>query len=57
MYGPLVLAHAIEAKQLITKKYAVAGLKEMTYAPVNKQIYLYNGKPLTKLADSKGFAF
>ncbi len=48
MYGPLVLAHAIEANQKVTKNYPVAGLKEMTYAPVDKSIYLYTGMPVTK---------
>jgi DUF1680 family protein len=57
MYGPLVLAHAIEANQHITKKYGVAGLKEMTYTPLNKSIYLYTGMPITRLTNSKDMRF
>jgi DUF1680 family protein len=57
MYGPVVLAHAIDSKQQITKNYSVAGLKEMTYAPINKSIYLYTGKPVTKLLTSKDLRF
>jgi DUF1680 family protein len=48
MYGPLVLAHYILGKQNITKKYSVAGLKEMTYTPLNNRKYLYTGMPLNK---------
>jgi DUF1680 family protein len=57
MYGPVVLAHAIDAKQNITKKYGVAGLKEMIYTPLNKSIYLYAGMPVTKLIASKDLRF
>lgn len=57
MYGPLVLAHAIDAKQHVTKNYGVAGLKEMTYTPLNKSIYFYTGMPVTKLASSKDLRF
>jgi DUF1680 family protein len=57
MYGPVVLAHAIDANQQITKNYGVAGLKEMTYTPFNKSIYLYTGMPITKSTTSKVLRF
>ncbi len=57
MYGPVVLAHAIDGKQHVTKNYSVAGLKEMTYRPLNKSIYLYSGMPVTKLTASKSLRF
>jgi DUF1680 family protein len=57
MYGPIVLAHEIDGKQQITKKYSVASLKEMTYTPLNKSIYLYSGMPITKLTASKYLIF
>ena len=57
MYGPLVLAHAIEANQKVTKYYPVAGLKEMTYTPVVKSIYLYTGKPISKNENSNELLF
>lgn len=57
MYGPLVLAHAIEAKQQVTKNYELAGLKEMTYAPLIKSIYLYTGIPVVKINASNEFRF
>ncbi len=57
MYGPVVLAHAIEAKQNITKKFSIAGLKEMTYTPLNKSIYFYAGMPVTKMNSSKELRF
>jgi uncharacterized protein len=57
MYGPVVLAHAIDAKQIVTKQYGVAGLKEMTYTPLNKSIYLYTEMPVTKLTASKDLRF
>ncbi len=57
MYGPVVLAHAIDAKQLITKNYGLAGLKEMTYMPLNMSNYVYSGMPLTKLTKSKDLRF
>ena len=57
MYGPVVLAHAIDGKQHVTKNYSVAGLKEMTYTPLSKSIYLYSGMPVTKLKASKSLRF
>jgi DUF1680 family protein len=57
MYGPIVLAHEIDGKQQITKNYSVASLKEMTYTPLNKSIYLYTGKPVLKLATLKDLRF
>lgn len=44
-YGPLVLAHPIEAVETITRQYAVSTCKEMKYAPVPKTIYQYISKP------------
>ncbi|MCX6206685.1 MAG: glycoside hydrolase family 127 protein [Bacteroidetes bacterium] len=57
MYGPLVLAHPIDAKQQITKNYSVAGLKEMTYTAFDKSIYLYTGMPVTKMESLNDIRF
>ena len=56
-YGPLVLAHFILGKQQITKQYSVASLKEMTYTPLQKSIYLYAGMPVTKSTSSNVIHF
>jgi DUF1680 family protein len=57
MYGPLVLAHPIKASQQITKNFGIAGLKEMTYTPLNKSIYLYTGMQITKMGTLKELRF
>lgn len=57
MYGPLVLAYPIDAKQQITKNYSVAGLKEMTYTAFDKSIYLYTGMPVTKMESLNDIRF
>jgi DUF1680 family protein len=44
-YGPLVLAHPIEAVETITRQYAVSTCKEMQYSPVSKTIYQYITQP------------
>ncbi|HNP22062.1 MAG TPA: glycoside hydrolase family 127 protein [Panacibacter sp.] len=46
MYGPLVLAHPIEAKEKITRQYSVGGLKELQYSPVSDIRYQYNRSDL-----------
>jgi DUF1680 family protein len=41
--GALVLCHAIEATQKITKTYSIAELRESVYEPIHQTSYQYNG--------------
>jgi hypothetical protein len=41
-YGALVLAHSLEAKEVVTKVYNVAGLKELRYYPIELIKYRYS---------------
>jgi len=44
--GALVLCHAIEATQQITKTYSIADLRESVYEPVHQTSYQYIGDTL-----------
>lgn len=46
MYGPLVLAHSVDAKEKITRQFSVAGLKELQYSPTSNVRYQYNKSDL-----------
>ena len=52
-YGPLVLAHPIEAVETITRQYGVNTCKEMQYTPVSKTIYQYITKPEQNIKKSR----
>ncbi|NTS42189.1 glycoside hydrolase family 127 protein [Flavisolibacter sp. BT320] len=49
-YGPHVLARPIEAKKTVTKTFAVAGLQESNYSPLESVIYHYKGGAVRKAA-------
>ncbi len=55
-YGPHVLARPIEAKKTVTKTFAVAGLQESNYSPLESVIYHYKGGAVRK-AVRKGLFF
>lgn len=41
MYGPLVLAHPIDAIEKVTKDFPLAGFHDLQYSPVSLVIYQY----------------
>jgi DUF1680 family protein len=57
MYGPLVLAHGIEATKQITKRYAIAGLEELAYEPTALVKYQYNKQPMLKASTDNDIHF
>jgi hypothetical protein len=40
--GPLVLCHALDATQKITKSYGIAELRESVYEPIHQTVYQYD---------------
>ena len=42
-YGPLVLCHQLASTEVITKTYAIPGLKEFNCLPLGKTVFEYDG--------------
>lgn len=51
-YGPLVLCKNIDARQIVTKNFGIAGLKESIYQPLQLAIYRYNGDSLRAIPNA-----
>ncbi|HET6996228.1 MAG TPA: hypothetical protein VFI06_14645, partial [Chitinophagaceae bacterium] len=47
-YGPLVLAHPIEAIETKTKEYGIKDLFDAYYKPVKRDEYIYRGGSVAK---------
>ena len=52
-YGPLVLAHPIDAVEQITKTYPLKGFYDLQYTPVNLQVFDYLDSPIECMNSDK----
>ncbi len=53
-YGPLVLAHPVEAIETKGKAFPLPGFYELTYQPVNLVVYKYSNHPLNPIEGKPG---